>query len=66
MKNGIYKESEAVYFIKDNQVIMKLKGKFYKTSLKFLGDRLQGKYQEPLELGMIKNFENVYSQIKTW
>ena len=45
---------------------MKLKGKFYKTSLKFLGDRLQGKYQEPLELGMIKNFENVYSQIKTW
>ena len=45
---------------------MKLKGMLYKTSFKFLGNRLDGKYKEPLETGMMKNFENVYSQIKTW
>lgn len=66
MKNGIYKGSEAIYFVKDNKVIMKLKGMLYKTSFKFLGNRLDGKYKEPLEPGMMKNFENVYSQIKTW
>ena len=66
MKNGIYKGSEAIYFVKDNKVIMKLKGMLYKTSFKFLGHRLDGKYKEPLETGMMKNFENVYSQIKTW
>ncbi len=66
MKNGIYKGTEALYFVKDNKVIMKLKGMLYKTSLKFLGNRLEGKYKEPLGSGMFENFENVYSQIKTW
>ncbi len=66
MKDGIYKGSEAVYFVKENKVIMKLKGQFYKTSFKFLGNRLEGKYKMPLGSGMSENFEEVYSQIKTW
>tara|TARA_R100000951_G_scaffold54838_1_gene46073 strand:+ start:317 stop:505 length:189 start_codon:yes stop_codon:yes gene_type:complete len=62
MKNGIYKSELATYYIKDNKILMNLKGNFYKTSESFM----QGKYKEPLTENQLKKFDEAYKQVKQW
>jgi len=62
MKNGIYKSELATYYIKDNKILMQMKGRFYKTSDSFM----QGTYREPLTETQIKQFDEAYEQVKYW
>tara|TARA_R100001463_G_scaffold23149_2_gene55458 strand:+ start:913 stop:1101 length:189 start_codon:yes stop_codon:yes gene_type:complete len=62
MKDGIYKSALATYYIKDNKILMLMKGQFYKTSESFM----QGTYQEPLTEQQIGQFDEAYEQVKYW
>jgi hypothetical protein len=62
MKDGIYKSALATYYIKDNKILMLMKGQFYKTSESFM----QGTYQEPLTKEQIGQFDEAYEQVKYW
>ena len=62
MKDGIYKSELATYYIKDNKILMHMKGQFYKTSESFM----QGTYQEPLTEQQISQFDEAYEQVKYW
>ena len=62
MKDGIYKSALATYYIKDNKILMKMKGKFYKTNENYM----QGSFQAPLSEGMERNFNKAYEQVKYW
>lgn len=62
MKNGIYKSKLATYYIKDEKILMQMKGRFYKTSESFM----QGTYREPLTDKQIKQFDEAYNQVSQW
>jgi hypothetical protein len=62
MKNGFYKSELATYYIKDNKIMMRMKGQFYKTSESFM----QGTYMKPLTETQISQFDDAYEQCKQW
>ena len=62
MKNGIYKSNDAVYFVLNGKVLMRIMGSMYKTTKHFMfGDWLQ-----ELQPGMIEDFDEVYNEAKKW
>ncbi len=36
MKDGIYKSDNAIYFVLDNKILMRLMGEMYKTTKSFM------------------------------
>jgi len=62
MKNGFYKSELATYYIKDNKIMMRMKGQFYKTNESFM----QGTYMKPLTETQISQFDDAYKQCKQW
>ena len=62
MKDGIYKSNDAVYFVLNEKILMKMLGSMYKTTKHFnFGD-----CQEDLKPGMIEQFDEVYNEAKQW
>ena len=67
LKNGIYKSESrfrknAIYFIYNDKIMMRVNGGMYKTNENFM----QGKWVEDLQPGMIEQFNEVYEQLKSW
>ena len=62
MKDGIYKSNDAIYFVLNEKILMKMLGSMYKTTKHFNF----GEYQEPLKSGMIEQFDEVYNNVKQW
>ena len=62
MKNGFYKSELATYYIKDNKIMMHMKGQFYKTNENFM----QGTYIKPLTETQTNQFDDAYEQCKQW
>lgn len=62
MENGIYKSENATYYVKENKILMQIKGNFYKTNKNFM----QGRFKDKLTEGMAKNFEKAYSKATNW
>lgn len=61
-KNGVYKSELAIYFIKDDKIMMLMKGNFYKATESFM----QGVYVEPLSKTQLSQFDEAYEQVKPW
>ena len=61
-ENGVYKSELATYYIKDNKILMLMKGRFYKTSESFM----QGVYREPLNETQLSQFADAYKSVKQW
>ena len=61
-KDGIYKGDLATYVIKDDKIIMIMRGRYYTTSSNFM----QGAYKEPLTEEMSNQFVNVYENTDSW
>ena len=62
MKDGIYKSNDAVYFVLNEKILMKILGSMYKTTKHFNF----GEWQEPLKAGMIEQFDEVYNEVNQW
>ena len=67
LKNGIYKSvnrlrKNAIYFIYNDKIMMKINGGMYKTNSNFM----QGKWVEDLKPAMTEQFDKVYKQLKSW
>lgn len=62
LKNGIYKSENAIYFIYNDKIMMKINGGMYKTNSNFM----QGKWVEDLKPAMTEQFDKVYEQLKSW
>jgi len=62
MENGTYKSDNATYFVKDDNILMLLKGNWYKTSLNFF----QGIYKKPLTDEQLEQFDEAYAQVNQW
>ena len=62
MKDGIYKSDNAIYFVLDNKVLMRIMGEMYKTTKGFM----QGDWKEDLQPGMVEQFDEVYNEVKQW
>jgi len=63
MEDGVYKSKLAVYFVKDNKVIMRMDGGFYKTTENFM---IGATREHDLTPGMDSIFGKTYSQLKSW
>ena len=62
MKDGIYKSNDAIYFVLNEKILMKILGSMYKTTKHFnFGD-----WQEDLKPEMIEQFDEVYNEAKQW
>jgi len=61
-QNGIYKSDNAIYYIKDSRIIMRVMGMLYKTNTNFM----QGKYQMDLPLELDVAFNETYSKLDNW
>jgi hypothetical protein len=62
LKNGIYKSENAIYFIYNDQIMMRINGGMYKTNSNFM----QGKWVDDLKPEMIAQFDEVYNKLKSW
>ena len=62
MKDGIYRSDNALYYVLNKQILMKLMGQWYKTNENFM----QGDYVEELPGGIKDEFSSVYSQVTGW
>ena len=62
MKNGIYKSNDAVYFVLDGKVLMRIMGSMYKTTKHFMF----GDWKQDLKPEMEKEFNKVYNESKNW
>ena len=62
MKDGIYKSDNAVYFVLDNKILMRLMGEMYTTTKGFM----QGDWKEDLRPEMVEKFDEVYNKCKNW
>ena len=62
MKDGIYRSDNAVYYVLDKKILMRLMGETYKTTKSFM----QGEYVTELNQGMISEFNEVYNKVKNW
>ena len=62
MKDGIYKSNDAIYFVLNEKILMKILGSMYKTTKHFnFGD-----WQVDLKPEMIEQFDEVYNEVKQW
>ena len=62
MKDGIYKSNDAVYFVLNEKILMKMLGNMYKTTKHFnFGD-----WKEDLNPEMVEQFDEVYNKVKQW
>jgi len=62
MKDGIYKSDNAIYFVLNSKILMRLMGEMYKTTKGFM----QGDWKEDLQPGMVEQFDEVYNEVKQW
>jgi len=62
MKDGIYKSNDATYFVLNGKVLMRIMGSMYKTTKHFMF----GDYIQELQPGMVKQFDEVYNEVKQW
>ena len=62
MKDGIYKSDDAIYFVLNEKILMKILGSMYKTTKHFNF----GVWQEVLKPEMIEEFDDVYNNVKQW
>ncbi len=62
LKNGIYKSENAIYFIYNDKIMMRINGGMYKTNENFM----QGKWVDDLKSEMIDQFNEVYNKLKSW
>ena len=62
MKNGIYKSSDAVYFVLDGKILMRIMGNMYKTTKHFMF----GDWKQDLKPEMEQQFNEVYNESKNW
>ena len=62
MKDGIYKSNDAIYFVLNEKVLMKILGSMYKTTKHFMF----GDYKTSLQPQMIEHFDEVYNECKNW
>jgi len=62
LQDGIYKSSNATYFIKGGKILMKLNGGFYKTTSSFM----QGTFYEPLPQKLVDAFDKAYEAAPKW
>lgn len=62
--NGIYRTPYAIYFVKDEKIMMKIKGCMYKTTQNFF----QGNKEpaEPLTKAMLEEFDSIYDRVPNW
>lgn len=63
LKNGIYKNEHASYFIKDEKIIMNLKGSYYKTTVQFM---LGAQFIKDLSKGIEETFDKAYESAPQW
>jgi len=63
MEDGVYKSSNALYFVKDEKVIMKLMGSWYKTTTNFM---VGAKKIDDLHGDMLAAFDSTYEKLKNW
>lgn len=62
MENGIYKSPEAIYYVKDEKIMMQIKGNLYKTSKNFMfGTKVKDMSEQQLN-----QFDAAYEQVKKW
>ena len=62
-ENGIYESSQAKFFICNGKIMMKILGRYYKTTPAFLQD---AKKIAPLTEGMETNFERAFERADKW
>ena len=62
MKDGIYKSNDAVYFVLNEKILMKMLGSMYKTTKHFMF----GDYVDELSPNHIRNFNEAYNEAKQW
>ena len=62
MKDGIYKSNDAIYFVLNEKILMKMLGSMYKTTKMFLF----ADWAYPLTDEMKDEFEIVYNKVKQW
>lgn len=62
LKNGIYKSENAIYFVLNDKIMMRINGGMYKTNANFM----QGKWIDDLKPAMVGEFDEVYGQLKSW
>jgi hypothetical protein len=63
MEDGVYKSENALYFVKDEKVIMKLMGSFYKTTTNFM---VGAKRIDDLKPEMKEAFDSTFEKLKNW
>jgi hypothetical protein len=64
-KDGVYENNHAIFFVKGDKVIMKLKGQsgYYKTNSNFM---IGVKFSKELTEGMNNSFEKAYNAAENW
>ena len=62
MKDGIYKSNDAVYFVLNEKILMKILGSMYKTTKHFMF----GDWKQELQPEMEEQFDEVYNKVKQW
>ena len=62
MKDGIYKSNDAIYFVLNEKILMKILGSMYKTTKHFMF----GDWVQDLNPEMEKDFNDVYNESKNW
>ena len=62
MKDGIYRSDNALYYVLDKKILMKLMGEWFKTNENFM----QGDYVKELSPEIESQFDGVYNQVKNW
>lgn len=63
VKNGVYKSPDAVYFVKEEKVIMILKGSYFKTTKNFMAG---ADFEKDLPQEIFDDFERVYKLTPPW
>ena len=62
MENGVYRSDNALYYVLDKKILMKIMGEWYKTTENFM----QGDYIDDLPSGIKDEFSRVYGEVKQW
>lgn len=63
LSNGVYCNNNAVFYIKDGKIIMKLMGSFYKTTMNFVMGVTK---IDELKPELIKAFDEAYEHAPNW
>ena len=63
MKDGIYKSDSVYYFVKDDKILMNIRGSSFRTSENFM---IGASYLKPLTPEMEKEFNECYINADNW